>query len=74
MLLSIHETVGYGPGRGQHRGSQVRSVYSDSTNDEDEQVEVVVEARHRTTTQDGDRNQGTGLRALASWDSPVVAN
>ncbi|KAG1438850.1 hypothetical protein G6F55_013860 [Rhizopus delemar] len=74
MLLSIHETVGYGPGRGQHRGSQIRSVYSDSTNDEGEQVEMVVEAGHRTTTQDGDLNQGRGLRVLASWDSPVVVN
>ncbi|KAG1020304.1 hypothetical protein G6F43_014322 [Rhizopus delemar] len=74
MLLSIHETVGYGPGRGQHRGSQAQLVYSDSTNDEDGLVEVVVEAGHRTTTQDGDLNQGTGLRVLASWDSPVVVN
>ncbi|KAG1441487.1 hypothetical protein G6F55_013239 [Rhizopus delemar] len=74
MLSSIHETVGYGPGRGQHRGSQVRSAYSDSTNDEGEQVEVVEEAGHMITTQDGDRNQETVLRVLASWDSPVVVN
>ncbi|KAG0905292.1 hypothetical protein G6F31_021948 [Rhizopus arrhizus] len=74
MLSSIHETVGYGPGRDQHRGSQARSVYSDSTNDEDEQVEAVVEAGHRTMTQDDGLSQETGLHVQASLGSPVVAN
>ncbi|KAG1433817.1 hypothetical protein G6F56_014503 [Rhizopus delemar] len=74
MLLNIHETVGYGSGRGQHRGSQAQPVYSDSTGGEDEQVEEEEKARHRTTRQDDGLNRGTGLRVRAWLDSPAVGS